>query len=234
MKPRFETPPVAERGFAVVPGRELLHDPEPLHSALLRLAADAPLDPYVQPPTRFRRHDKLVYLPWSRDLVLLPLPCYYRDLPQWPTGGRTFSGLGTALYGSDAFRELIAADLFRCPFGDIERCFPIEVGVNLIKIRATPEQCGFSHPDKPHRDGERYVAIHLLERFQVTGGDNAVFDDAGALLWRGLLADRFDTLLVDDVRVLHQVERVHVLPPADEGFRTVLIIDMTPMRAFRG
>ena len=193
----------------------------------------APLDEHVLPALRHRKHDKLVFLPWTGDLFKLPIPCYYRDLPTWPQVGRNYCGLNSEAYECNELLKLIAADVALCPFSVIDRCYPIEIGINLIKIVATTDSPGVSPPNKPHRDGERYSAIHLIARDDVQGGRSMIVDDAENRLWEGQLINSLDTLFVDDIKVLHHVEETQVSVGSSIGFRMVLIVDMTPMRGVR-
>lgn len=226
---------IGESGFTVLLDRAF-HSLTGLETAdleekLLAKAASAPRDDHIPFPSRFRLHDKLVLLPWSGVIQRLPLPCYYRDLERLPESGRQYESFGSSLLHSSELSRLLLADLSLCPFSAIDFCYPVEVGLNLIRIVATPEQPGVSPPNKLHQDGEAFVIIHLLERNGIQGGESLVAMPDETPLWRGLLREPFDTLIVDDTRLFHHVDAMRTDPASRCGSRTVLVIDFSPMRS---
>jgi hypothetical protein len=226
---------VKSEGYALVASKVLYESiPSSLEfliEILVKLGMDAPLDVHVEPATRSRLHDKLVLLPWNRTLVRLPLLCYYRDLSVWPQQGRQYQSLGKSFLQSSELIDLLLFDLSLCPVSEVDLCYPIEVGLNLIKISASPIQNGISPPNRPHQDGESFVLIHLIERCNVVGGESQTFDLDGTRLWEGTLVEPFDTLVLDDNCVLHHVGETSVAQQSEQGHRTVLVVDLSPMRS---
>ena len=222
------------QGFAVVSGLEMCGNPISMARSLSSLLDDTRLDTHGGPGiTRFKRHDKLVYLPWSGYISRLPLPCYYRDLPSWPALGRQYVGLGDDVLKSHAFAQLIERDVRACPMSAVDGSYPIELGINLIRVQAANQMTG-SSPNEPHRDGERYIVIHLIRRHNIVGGENGIWSDVGNCLWTGVLHNPFDSLFVDDVRLMHHIGPIAIGSVSQAGFRDVLIVDITPMRASKG
>jgi hypothetical protein len=225
---------ISAQGFAVVIGREMASAPSLLAGSLSSLLDDAPLDAHVAHPTRFRLHNKLVYLPWNGYLSRLPLPCYYRDLPTWTDFGRFYASIGIGLLSSHAFAKLIEGDFLACQMSIIYKSYPVEIGINLIRIKASEQIAGVSPSNKPHRDGERFIIPQMFCRQNVIGGENSIWTDSGDCVWKGVLREPLDTLFVDDMRLLHHVEPISIEFGFQEGFRDVLIVDATPMPSSKG
>lgn len=106
----------------------------------------------------------------------------------------------------------------------------VQVGVHLIKVIAKPDCPGVSSPGVLHKDGEPYTFIHLVERKNITGGLSTVASNDKATLLEIALRNALDTIAVSDADVFHNVDAIHVEPGYDQGFRSVLLIDFSPLK----
>jgi hypothetical protein len=68
----------------------------------------------------------------------------------------------------------------------------------------TAQGIGRPTPEGAHRDGVDYVAVILVQRHQVRGGETRVFDTASPLGVRFTLVEPWSALLLDDARVIHE------------------------------
>src|SRR6478752_6074613 len=68
----------------------------------------------------------------------------------------------------------------------------------------THQGLGRPTPEGAHRDGVDFVAVILVGRHHVTGGETRVFDAHGPTGVRFTLADPWSMLLLDDARVIHE------------------------------
>ena len=59
-------------------------------------------------------------------------------------------------------------------------------------------------PEGAHRDGVDLVAVFLLARHQIRGGETRVFDAHGPTGLRFTLSEPWSLLLLDDARVIHE------------------------------
>jgi hypothetical protein len=73
-------------------------------------------------------------------------------------------------------------------------------------------------PEGAHRDGVDFVAVVLLARRGVRGGETRVFDAAGPLGLRFTLEQPGSALLLDDARVVHETT------PILSGHRDTLVL----------
>lgn len=100
-----------------------------------------------------------------------------------------------------------------------------KVGIHMIRIAASPEQCGKPAPEGVHRDGHRYVAQVLIRRENIIGGESALFSNDGALLFKTTLRNALDSILLDDTRLLHGVSPIQVASGQVAGIRDMLLLD---------
>ena len=86
----------------------------------------------------------------------------------------------------------------------------------------TTDGIGRPTPEGAHRDGVDLVAVFLVARHQVKGGDTRVFDAQGPNGRRFTLAQPWSVLLLDDARVIH--ETTPVQPDGANPYRDTLVL----------
>ena len=79
-------------------------------------------------------------------------------------------------------------------------------------------------PEGAHRDGVHLVAVFLVARHQVKGGETRVFDAAGPAGVRFTLTEPWSVLLLDDARMIH--ETTPIQPIAQEAYRDTLVVTL--------
>jgi hypothetical protein len=79
-------------------------------------------------------------------------------------------------------------------------------------------------PEGAHRDGVDLVAVFLVAREGVKGGETRVFDADGPSGQRFTLTEPWSVLLLDDARVIH--ETTPIQPTADNAHRDTLVITL--------
>lgn len=89
----------------------------------------------------------------------------------------------------------------------------------------TTDGIGRPTPEGAHRDGVDLVAVFMVGRQGIKGGETRVFDVNGPQGQRFTLAEPWSVLLVDDTRVIH--ETTPIQPVADvPGTRDTLVITL--------
>lgn len=88
----------------------------------------------------------------------------------------------------------------------------------------TTDGIGRPTPEGAHRDGVDLVAVMLVARVGVKGGETRVFDADGPAGLRFTLVEPWTLLLVDDVRVIHETTPIQPLDPAVGGHRDTLVV----------
>ncbi len=88
----------------------------------------------------------------------------------------------------------------------------------------TTDGIGRPTPEGAHRDGVDLVAVFLVGREGVKGGETRVFDANGPGGQRFTLTEPWSVLLLDDARVIH--ESTPIQPLAGGGHRDTLVVTL--------
>lgn len=86
----------------------------------------------------------------------------------------------------------------------------------------TTDGIGRPTPEGAHRDGVDVVAVFLIARRDIKGGETRVFEADGPNGQRFTLAEPWSLLLLDDERVIH--ESTPIQPTAPGGYRDTLVL----------
>jgi hypothetical protein len=86
----------------------------------------------------------------------------------------------------------------------------------------TASGIGRPTPEGAHRDGVDFVAVILVARRQVIGGETRVFDANGPSGVRFTMQEPWSMLLMDDARVIH--ETTPLQPDGPDGARDTLVL----------
>ena len=88
----------------------------------------------------------------------------------------------------------------------------------------TTDGIGRPTPEGAHRDGVDLVAVLLVAREGVKGGESRVFDATGPNGQRFTMSEPWTLLLLDDLRVIH--ETTPIQPAAIHGHRDTLVVTL--------
>ncbi len=86
----------------------------------------------------------------------------------------------------------------------------------------TANGIGRPTPEGAHRDGVDFVAVILVERCNVRGGETRVFDADGPSGTRFTMEEPWTALLMNDARVIH--ETTPIQPDGAPAFRDTLVL----------
>lgn len=183
-----------------------------------------PRDAYLRDGGRYRarRHSCFVQTLTPPALAAVP------HRPHWqPTsynalhGGLTrwFEPIDEQVSGARAWQQLLMAigEVF-AQLHSVPRWF---IEAHQFRID-TADGIGRPTPEGAHRDGVDFVAVVLVARRQVRGGETRVFEAAGASGVRFTMHEPWSMLLMDDARVIH--ETTPIQPQGVAGTRDTLVI----------
>ena len=88
----------------------------------------------------------------------------------------------------------------------------------------TTDGIGRPTPEGAHRDGVNLVAVFLVARHGVKGGETRVFECDGPNGQRFTLSEPWSVLLLDDERVIH--ESTPIQPLKQDGYRDTLVVTL--------
>lgn len=86
----------------------------------------------------------------------------------------------------------------------------------------TADGIGRPTPEGAHRDGVDFVAVILVDRVNIKGGETRVFEANGPEGKRFTMLEPWTLLLLDDAAMIH--ESTPIQPLADHGHRDTLVL----------
>ena len=88
----------------------------------------------------------------------------------------------------------------------------------------TTDGIGRPTPEGAHRDGVDFVAVFMVSRQGIKGGETRVFDANSRFGERFTLDEPWSVLLLDDARVIH--ESTPIQPTLNVGYRDTLVLTL--------
>ncbi len=79
-------------------------------------------------------------------------------------------------------------------------------------------------PEGAHRDGVDFVAVIMVDRHEVKGGETRVFEANGPHGVRFTLSEPWSALVLDDERVIHESTPIQPVDAARQGWRDTLVL----------
>jgi hypothetical protein len=139
---------------------------------------------------------------------------------------REYAALPDALAAAIGVRKLVAYHLNYLPLSKIGAKY--EVNVHVIRFTATPGRPCDTSPPGLHKDGEKYIATHLLNRCGVAGGEVIITDNAKHEIDRFIMREFGECYIFDDDRIWHMLTPVAVSEGNQYAYRDTLAFDMLP------
>lgn len=171
---------------------------------------------------RFRRHACFVFDTGSGQLTQTPHRAHWQPVAYNALHGgleRWFEPVEAATLASPDWQALLTG-LARWlgQFAGVPRWF---IEAHQFRIDTT-DGIGRPTPEGAHRDGVDYVAVLLVGREGIKGGETRVFEADGPQGMRFTMTEAWTTLLLDDARVIH--ESTPIQPLAEAGHRDTLVL----------
>ena len=88
----------------------------------------------------------------------------------------------------------------------------------------TSDGIGRPTPEGAHRDGVDFVAVLLVGRHNIKGGESRVFEAQGPAGQRFTMTQPWTLLLLDDERVIHETTPIQPLAADERGWRDTLVL----------
>jgi hypothetical protein len=124
---------------------------------------------------------------------------------------RWFEPIEDAVAGSMAWSRLLLG--LSAQVSRLAEARPWYVEAHQFRID-TSDGIGRPTPEGAHRDGVDFVAVLVVDRSGIRGGETRVFDANGPDGQRFTLEQPWSLLLLDDARVIHESSPIH---PSGEG-----------------
>ncbi|WP_426053378.1 2OG-Fe dioxygenase family protein [Janthinobacterium sp. PSPC2-1] len=132
---------------------------------------------------------------------------------------RLFEPVEPAIVAQPAWQQLIRALGDAC--SQVKGSQPWFIEAHQFRIDTT-DGIGRPTPEGAHRDGVDFVAVLLIGREQVKGGETRIFEAHGPNGKRFTLTEPWSLLLLDDAAVIH--ESTPIQPIGEHGHRDTLVL----------
>jgi hypothetical protein len=191
-------------------------------NALKEYWASLPRDEYLRDGGRYRSRRHSCFVEEADVLTLAPHRAHWQ-----PTSYNALHG------GLERWFEPVAPEILNAPvwtrlvssigaiFSQIRPVKRWFIEAHQFRIDTT-DGIGRPTPEGAHRDGVDFVALLLVQRRNVRGGETRVFDAHGPSGVRFTMEEPWSLLLMDDERVIH--ETTPIQPDGESGVRDTLVL----------
>ncbi len=188
---------------------------------------DLPPDAFLKDGGRYRRRRHSCFVLDGTHLTQAPHRAHWQPLEYNALHGgmqRLFEPMAPALVGQPAWSRLLHW------LGQVATALKGRhrwyIEAHQFRIDTT-NGIGRPTPEGAHRDGVDLVAVFLLARRGVKGGETRVFQADGPNGQRFTLGEPWSLLLLDDARVIHETTPIQPVK-ADEGpaYRDTLVVTL--------
>ena len=216
-----------DRGYAVLDAAglsRLLDVDRASLDALSPYWTDLPRDPHLRDGGRYRRRRHACFVVEGEGVRQVPHRAHWQPTEYNALHGgihRWFDPVDAAMIACPAWARLLSAIGRRA--SALRGAGPWYVEAHPFRID-TSDGIGRPTPEGAHRDGVDLVAVLLVERRGVKGGETHVFEAAGPRGVRFTLREPWTTLLLDDARVVHETTPIQPLAPEVPGWRDTLVL----------
>lgn len=183
---------------------------------------ELPPDQYLRDGGRYRRRRHSCFVVDGDHVEQAPHRAHWQPLEYNALHGgmqRLFEPMRASELASPAWEPLLSGLGRVCSqFKGSTRWF---VEAHQFRIDTT-DGIGRPTPEGAHRDGVDMVAVFLIDRQGIKGGETRVFEAEGGAGRRFTLTEPWSLLLLDDERVIH--ESTPIQPVMDQGHRDTLVL----------
>jgi hypothetical protein len=218
---------LARQGFSLLGANDVaawlgasMADLERLHGAW----NDLPADGYLKDGGRYRRRRHSCFVVDGAQVIESPHRAHWQPLEYNALHGgmqRWFEPMAEQTRADPLWRRLLVR--VGEAVSALHGARPWYVEAHPFRIDTT-DGIGRPTPEGAHRDGVDLVAVFMLERHRIKGGESRVFEAEGPAGQRFTLTDPWSLLLLDDARVIHETTPIQPLVPGELGWRDTLVL----------
>ncbi len=184
------------------------------------------LDNYLKDGGRYRRRRHSCFVQDGAALTQTAHRAHWQPLEYNALHGgmhRLFEAMLPETVAAPAWGSLVRAIGSLCSAVRADRSGPQPWHVEAHQFRIdTTDGIGRPTPEGAHRDGVDFVAVILIGRHQIKGGETRIFEADGPNGKRFTMTEPWTMLLLDDATVIH--ESTPIQPLAEQGHRDTLVL----------
>lgn len=181
-----------------------------------------PPDSFLKDGGHYRRRRHSSFVADEATLKQVPHRAHYQPLAYNALHGgmhRLFEPVEPENVNQPVWSRLLLAIGHVC--SHVKTSQPWYVEAHQFRIDTT-DGIGRPTPEGAHRDGVDFVAILLVDRVNIKGGESRIFEVDGANGKRFTLLEPWTLIILDDQRVIH--ETTPIQPTAEGGHRDTLVL----------
>jgi hypothetical protein len=154
----------------------------------------------------------------------------YVQLEKYNTtlGGRPreYSPIPMEVADTTGVRRIIAHHLMYLPLSRMGETY--SVNMHVLRFAATPSRPCDTSPPGLHKDGEKYLATHLLARCGAEGGEVVITDNDKREMDRFTMRELGECYVFDDDRIWHMLTPVATSEGNEFAYRDTVTFDLLP------
>jgi len=180
------------------------------------------LDSYLKDGGRYRRRRHSCFVQEGEALAQTAHRAHWQPVEYNALHGgmhRMFAPVQPATIEQPGWQGLLTALGRVCSAVRGERTWYVEAHQFRID---TADGIGRPTPEGAHRDGVDYVAVILIGRHDIKGGETRIFEADGPNGKRFTMTEPWTMLLLDDAAVIH--ESTPIQPLGGHGYRDTLVL----------
>jgi hypothetical protein len=181
-----------------------------------------PRDEYLRDGGRYRARRHASFIQDGSKLTLAPHRAHWQPTSYNALHGgmeRWFEPIAPEVVNSPVWTKLLTS--IGLLFAEIRPMDRWYIEAHQFRIDTT-DGIGRPTPEGAHRDGVDFVALLLVRRQNIRGGETRVFDAHGPTGIRFTMEEPWSLLLMDDARVIH--ETTPIQPDGENAVRDTLVL----------
>ena len=183
-----------------------------------------PADTYLKDGGRYRRRRHACFVVDGDDVRQAPHRAHWQPLDYNALHGgmhRMFEPIAPETVARPAWPALLRGLGGWC--SALRGAQPWHVEAHQFRIDTT-DGIGRPTPEGAHRDGVDFVAVILLGRHRIKGGETRVFQADGPDGQRFTLVEPWSLLFLDDARMIHESTPIQPMSEDGPGHRDTLVL----------
>jgi hypothetical protein len=218
-------PAIQGSGFAIAAAASVAELAHVSVSDLLGLGEhwqDLPRDPYLKDGGRYRYRRHASYTVSGSELKMVSHRAHWQSVDYNALHGgieRWFEPITPALASNACWQAVI-----KNTAGLLSSLKPVTtwfIEAHQFRID-TSDGIGRPTPEGAHRDGVDFVAVFLIDRHNIKGGETRIFETNTSSGLRFTLTEPWSVLLMNDERMIH--ETTPIQPTMPHGYRDTLVL----------
>jgi hypothetical protein len=139
---------------------------------------------------------------------------------------RMYAPIAKEIADTAGVHKMISQHLMYLPLSKVGATY--SVNMHVIRFAATPSRPCDTSPPGLHKDGEKYLATHLLARCGAQGGEVVITDNDKREMGRFTMRESGECYVFDDDRIWHMLTPVVTLEGNQFAYRDTVTFDLLP------